>query len=541
MKRPTLTTGLILLFGIIYFSPTVASYDLADYQWRTATTTFNVDIRGANGLWNTAFEDAMGFWSQDTVFDFQIRRATFEDPCDLDLVPEGPFDLPVGDYANGVAFRGTLCSGDAWGSGLLAVTTRRGSGDTLVETNILFNANLEWDVYDGPWKDIGDFRRIAVHELGHAIGLDHEDRVPSIMATHIGVGDSLTRPTPDDIAGVNALYGTSTPSLTGGICDRTQAVQDAILGQFGRTTACGNITNTQLAAIIGPLFLLNQGITSLQAGDFAGLTNLQILHLSGNSLTTLPETVFSSLTNLEYLNLRSNALPSLPGALLDQLSQLQALNLSDNQLTGTIPVELSQLSQLEWLNLSDNQLTGTIPVELSQLSQLQELYLSDNQLTGTIPVELSQLSQLQELYLSDNQLTGTLPVELSQLSQLQALNLSDNQLTGTLPVELSQLSQLEWLYLYGNQLTGTIPVELSQLSQLQVLDLSRNQLTGTLPAALNLLSQLRVLSLGQNQLTGTLPVELSQLSQLQVLGLADNQLTGTLPVELSQLSQLQVL
>ena len=83
MKRPTLTTGLILLFGIIYFSPTVASYDLAGYQWRTATTTFNVDIRGANGLWNTAFEDAMGFWSQDTVFDFQIRRATFEDPCDF--------------------------------------------------------------------------------------------------------------------------------------------------------------------------------------------------------------------------------------------------------------------------------------------------------------------------------------------------------------------------------------------------------------------------------------------------------------------------
>ena len=199
----------------------------------------------------------MGFWSQDTVFDFQIRRATFEDPCDLDL---------VGDYANGVAFRGTLCSGDAWGSGLLAVTTRRGSGDTLVETNILFNANLEWDVYDGPWKDIGDFRRIAVHELGHAIGLDHEDRVPSIMATHIGVGDSLTRPTPDDIAGANALYGTSTPSLTGGICDRTQAVQYAILGQFGRTTACGNITNTQLAAIIGPLFLFNQGITSPAGG-----------------------------------------------------------------------------------------------------------------------------------------------------------------------------------------------------------------------------------------------------------------------------------
>ena len=231
----------------------------------------------------------MGRWSQDTVFDFRIRRETFEDPCDLDLVPEGPFDLPVGDYVNGVAFRGALCSGDAWGSGLLAVTTRRGSGDTFVETNILFNANLEWDVYDGPWKDVGDFRRIAVHELGHAIGLDHEDRVLSIMATRLNFGDSITRPTPDDIAGVNAIYGASAPAPSGGICDRTQAVQDAILGQFfGRTIACGNVTATQLVAIIGPLFLPNQGITSLQAGDFAGLANLQVLVLSGNALTTLP-------------------------------------------------------------------------------------------------------------------------------------------------------------------------------------------------------------------------------------------------------------
>jgi len=49
-----------------------------------------------------------------------------------------------------------------------------------------------------------DFRRVALHELGHVIGLDHESGPPAIMAPNIS---NLDRLQPDDIAGVNALYG----------------------------------------------------------------------------------------------------------------------------------------------------------------------------------------------------------------------------------------------------------------------------------------------------------------------------------------------
>ena len=41
--------------------------------WPSTTATFNVDIRGAEGLWNTAFETAMFRWSV-AGFDYRINQ-----------------------------------------------------------------------------------------------------------------------------------------------------------------------------------------------------------------------------------------------------------------------------------------------------------------------------------------------------------------------------------------------------------------------------------------------------------------------------------
>lgn len=177
-------------------APLAEAYQLSSSKWTTPAATFYVEIPGASGLWNTAFEEAMASWSSDTVFQYQIVRGSYSDPCDRN------------DNHNGVGFSATDC-GDAWGSGTLAITITWFSGTTNTETDIVFNSNESWDVYDTPWQPhLSDFRRVAVHELGHALGLDHEDSIPAtIMGTYAG---DITLPQPDDINGVAALYGAAT-------------------------------------------------------------------------------------------------------------------------------------------------------------------------------------------------------------------------------------------------------------------------------------------------------------------------------------------
>ena len=96
------------------------------------------------------------------------------------------------------------------------------------------------------------------------------------------------------------------------ICGHTEAVRDAIVGEISGVSNCADVTDTHLAAITGTLDLSFGSITTLAAGDFAGLTALDQLLLYNNSLSTLPVKVFDDLTALTLLWLGSNSLTSLP-------------------------------------------------------------------------------------------------------------------------------------------------------------------------------------------------------------------------------------
>jgi FG-GAP-like repeat/Matrixin len=122
-----------------------------------------------------------------------------------------------GDHVNSVVFSTTVF-GQKFGTGTLAVTYYRSMNRSIVEADILFNKNQQFDSYRGPLRyntsgwAIGDIRRVFIHELGHALGLDHPDQhgqhVDAIMNSVTGNREALSS---DDIAGAQALYGASTP------------------------------------------------------------------------------------------------------------------------------------------------------------------------------------------------------------------------------------------------------------------------------------------------------------------------------------------
>ena len=123
--------------------------------------------------------------------------------------------------------------------------------------------------------------------------------------------------------------------LTGGVCERTPQVRDALVAaaQANRPAAmdCSLVTTDDLAGIDG-VRLDSLGIAALKPGDFAGLSGVTDLLLSDNALSALPAGVFDGLDAVTLLNLRANALGagSLEDGVFEPLTGLATLALSRN-------------------------------------------------------------------------------------------------------------------------------------------------------------------------------------------------------------------
>ena len=103
---------------------------------------------------------------------------------------------PAGDF-NGISeivFDSTIF-GRAFDTNTLAVTTTIARGNKRSEADIIFNSARTWDSYRGGLRSSLDLQRVATHELGHALGLDHPDEatpfqsVSAIMNSRISNTD----------------------------------------------------------------------------------------------------------------------------------------------------------------------------------------------------------------------------------------------------------------------------------------------------------------------------------------------------------------
>jgi hypothetical protein len=147
---------------------------------------------------NASAEDALNIWNQSLVhMHFAVDRGAI---------------LPASDDdANTSVTMSNTVYGDSFGSGTLAVTLVSPRNAILVEADVIFNSAYEFDSYRGPLQPDGlqDFHRIALHEFGHVVGLDHPDQaspkqtVGAIMNSIVSGIDSLQ---PDDINGAKSIY-----------------------------------------------------------------------------------------------------------------------------------------------------------------------------------------------------------------------------------------------------------------------------------------------------------------------------------------------
>lgn len=143
---------------------------------------------------NQSAADALSTWNQYLVH-MKFR------PLVASALPPGD-----GDADTSVFFSPTVY-GEPFGSRVLAVTIMLSRNAVLTEADVVFNDNEQWDSYRGARRAAFDFHRVALHEFGHVIGLDHPDQhsqsVTAIMNSTVSSIDSLQ---PDDINGGRALY-----------------------------------------------------------------------------------------------------------------------------------------------------------------------------------------------------------------------------------------------------------------------------------------------------------------------------------------------
>ncbi|WP_218938706.1 matrixin family metalloprotease [Oleiharenicola lentus] len=176
VKWPAGTIPLRIMLG--------ASTNLSD------GSSFNTSARTAAQTWNN--------FLGSTQFQTTFATGTAGDDNDVN-------ELGFAANVFGKDFEGTT----------LAVTTGFSRGNERIEADIIFNTAYTWDSYRGNARFQGitltpDIQRVALHELGHVLGLDHPDQaepaqtVTAIMNSRIGNLDTLAT---DDTEGAQQLYG----------------------------------------------------------------------------------------------------------------------------------------------------------------------------------------------------------------------------------------------------------------------------------------------------------------------------------------------
>ena len=412
--------------------------------------------------------------------------------------------------------------------------------------------------------DIGTLPRLPISHSGYA--LVKSDELPLVL---IGA------------QGINLLS------------DRTPQVRDAILASTDVGTP-EEVTEAHLSALTS-LDLSDSNIVSLNAGDFEGLTSLQVLRLNNNQLTFLPVGVFNELTSLQRLDLNNNHLTFLPMGIFGGLASLEVLLLNNNPLTALPETVFNGLTSLQRLNLNSSTLTFLPAGIFNGLTALQALDLSDNAVAPiALPVFLERVAngqfkavaltgapfdivlpiRIANGRISGNETSLTIPQGSVESETLSVTQIFESLTTVTAEIEtlpslpedhsgyaVMKSSDLPLALFYSDRINplsdrtpqvqaaivvaagvGT-PEEVTEahLAAITSLGLTDSQITSLNDRDFEGLMSLQVLLLNNNPLTALPDAVFSGLMSLQYLNLDSNRLTTLPDAVFSRLTALQSL